>query len=159
MEVTTTTGEFFSLFFLFFGILAILIAIIFYAKWQIYGPKWHNLITKIKKYFNNKFDKSKPKVQRGAVIENESVKEELEKKEKEAISAQELLSIQNKKMEHQKEVQKMQIQIDEKVKKKEEKINEKKERKELKVEEKELNKKVKQENKENKKKKKNKGKK
>ncbi|BDV02374.1 MAG: hypothetical protein HPAVJP_2630 [Candidatus Hepatoplasma vulgare] len=152
MEITTTTGQFFSLFFLFFGILTILIIVIFYSKWQIYGPKWHNFSTKVKSYFKNKFDKSKPKVQKGAVIENESLKEELEKKEKQAVSAQELLSIQNKKLQHQKEVQKMQIEINEKAKKKEGKTNEKKEQKDLKIEEKEFKKQAKKEKKAKKKK-------
>lgn len=159
MDVVTTVGQYFSLLAFFGGILTILVIVIFYSKWQIYGPKWENFVSRTKKYWKNKFDKSKPKVQRGAIIENTSVKEDLENKEKEAKNAQELLAIQNERIRQQKQVKQLEKEMEEKKLKRDEKLKIKEEKRNLKEEQKETRKQIKEDKKKKKEQKKEKKKK
>lgn len=117
----------------FLGIIFLLILIIIFARWQIYGPKLNNKTKNWKAKTKSIFDKNKPKVQRGAVIENVEFKSQLQEKEQQAQSAQDLLAIQKEKINYQKNVKNLESKIQLKSTKKEQKIQTKEERKELKV--------------------------
>lgn len=105
----------------FLTIIFLIIVVWIYAKWHILGPKWSAFINRRKKWFLGLFDRSKPKVQKGAVIENPTVSEELEKKEQESVLAQDLLTVQTEKDKQKREVEKMQADLDAKVQSKQEK--------------------------------------
>ncbi|BDV03687.1 MAG: hypothetical protein HPPSJP_4080 [Candidatus Hepatoplasma scabrum] len=117
----------------FLGIIFLLILIIAFARWHIYGPKLNNKTKNIKAQFKSFFDKDKPKIQRGAVIENTNFQNELKEKEQKAQSAQELLAIHKEQINYQKNIENLQSEIEKKSLKQQEKEKSKKERKELKI--------------------------
>lgn len=117
----------------FLGIIILLIIIIVFARWHIYGPKLNNKVKNFRGKTKTIFDKEKPKVQRGAIIENVQFQNQLKIKEEKAQSAQELLSIHKEQINYQKNVENLKSKIEQKNLKQKEKVQTKIERKELKV--------------------------
>ncbi|CRX36996.1 / / hypothetical protein / 481508:481990 Reverse [Candidatus Hepatoplasma crinochetorum] len=125
--------QYFLLHMFFLGIIILLIVIILFARWHIYGPKLNNKIKNWRVKSKTIFDKDKPKVQRGAIIENVEFQNQLKVKEQKAQSAQELLSIHKEQINYQKNVENLKSKIEQKNIKQQEKVQTKKERKELKT--------------------------
>ncbi len=139
--------QYFLLNLFFISIIILIIVIWLYAKWHIIGPKFSSWRHRNLKKITSKFDKSQPKIKRGAVIDTSNVTNDLDLIENETMSAQELLEIQSKRDQHEKEIKRLEDELKQKEEEKNKKKEIKEKQKEAKQKQKEVSKKLKEEKK------------
>ncbi len=121
-----------------------------FAKWQILGPYLKRKTTNFSESISSFFNKSKPRIQKGAVIDENNFEQELIEKESNAKNAQELIAIQKEKENRKKEYKELEKKVQEKENKKQEKNEQKKLKQEALKQEKEMKRKIKEEKNKNK---------
>lgn len=143
--------NYFLLSMLFLGVMFLVVGIWMFAKWLTVGPK----LKRRKNKFLNIFKKNKSVdgvgIKKGEIIIENDYLDELDKEITNTTNPQELLKLQNKKVAHIKEKEKLERTIKEKEEKKLEKIERKKEMKRIKEDTKQRSKELKDEAKKNKK--------
>ncbi len=137
--------QYFFLHMFLIGMVIIPLAIWAFAKWHILGPYLKKKTSSINSKLFSPFDKSKPKIQKGAIIEDSNFEEEMNAKELNATNAQELLRIQKEKEDRQKEYKELEKKAEEKNNKKNEKNEQKKLKQESIQKQKEMKRKLKEE--------------
>ncbi len=136
--------QYFFLHMFLIGMIIIPLSIWAFAKWHILGPYLKRKTSAINDKLFSSFDKSKPKIQKGAIIEDSNFEKEIIEKESNATNAQELLKIQKEKEDRQKEYKELERKAQEKDIKKNEKNEQKKLRKEAVQKEKEAKRQLKE---------------